>query len=123
MFDRPLSFRASPVAVVCTTLAVPLIYMLSVGPVIYFSVVLTHGSSSSAPTWMNVRHHDWAGNSSFAMNGGRYRERRDPHPYLVNAYRPLWWAAEHTRLGQQLNRYCDWWLGLKKASIFMEPTN
>ncbi len=120
MFARWLSFRSPLVAAVCTTLAVPLIYVLSVGPVIYFSVVLTHGSSSSAPTWMNVRHHDWAGNSSFMMNGYRYRERRDPHPYLVNAYRPLWWAAEHTRLEQLLTRYCDWWLELKKASIPME---
>jgi hypothetical protein len=114
------SLRAPLTRIAYTIIAMVLLYVLSIGPVIYFSVWLTNGMRSSAPIHDNIMLHDWAGNSSFEINGGRARERRNPYPILVNAYRPLWWMADHTSLSRPLARYCDWWLGLREATIPME---
>ena len=115
------SLRAPLTRIACTILAMTLLYVLSIGPVIWFSVWWTNGMRSSAPIGDNVMHHDWEGNSSFYMHGYRARERRNPHPFLVNLYRPLWWMADHLHLTLPFAQYCNWWLG--EAAIPMEYTS
>jgi hypothetical protein len=70
------------------------------------------GYTHASPTLLSVRGSDWAGNyhQIFVSGGNIGHATPNPYPFIVNAYRPLWWVSEHTPLRQPMRAYGDWWV-------------